>query len=148
MAEFSDNWVKQYADMMAAKRRLPDRPFQQLEERVAMDVSSANHFLPELLPPGVTFQFMSSEAEFTVCRVVNGDMDDKNMMVVRFKKEQGKIVIETKNPRTQSRSTLDVEVRPHPATQEPVLSIQNRSRTVSEISRIALGPLFFHGFTG
>lgn len=146
MTEQEDNWVKRKAEKMQSQGLLPDQEFEQLRERVLVDVANANNSIPKIFP-GVVFQCVPDSAfpdtSFAVRRIRNGNLQDKHMLVVRFRKEPEKIMIEFENHQVHDRSLLEITVAPDPLSQRPTLYLDEAPYEITDLSQIALNTLFF-----
>ena len=145
MTELQDNWVKEQALAILSRKLMPDQVFEQLREQVGRDVNEANEHVPKIFPP-LSFQYLPGlddpDSSFVVRRIRNKNIQDKQMLAVRFWKEPGRIMIEFENHQVDGSSTLEVEVDLDPHSETPRVYVDETPREISEISRKALAGLF------
>lgn len=144
--ELENNWVKAYAERLGKQEWATDQVFQELRQWVELDVAEANNQLRPLFPH-VQFQFVPGipdpDASFAVRRIRNGNLQEKQMWIVRFWKEPNRLRIDFEHHQVNDRSTVEVDVEWDPNSQEPTFYYDNQTPCeLWEISEFSLKELF------
>ena len=144
--ELENNWVKAYAEKLGKREWVTDQAFQELRHRVEQDVTEANDRLQPLFPH-VQFQFVPGSPDldksFAVRRIRNGNLQEKQMWIVRFWKEPNLLRIAFEHHQVNGRSTVEVDLEWDPDSQEPTFSYDNHTPCeLWEISEFSLKELF------